>query len=306
MTFSLSTHWNAERHDDGEAMLAEAAALGFDRVELGYTLRPYLVPGVRRAVESGTMRVTTVHNFCPVPASATRGHPELYTLGSLNQAEHEAAVRGTAATIRFAAELGANVVVSHCGNIDISPISPKLVRLCFDGKRYTNGYERLKHKLMIRRERRAGGQFDNLCRGIEALLPVLDDSGVRLGLENLPTYEALPTEDELVRLFDRFGNQHICYWHDIGHGQIRENLGFSNQGRVLQVLGPALGGMHVHDVIGPAGDHVMPPSGTVDFRALRAVAAAAEHRVLEPGPRIAPDAVAQGLSWLRREWGETA
>jgi GDPmannose 4,6-dehydratase len=58
---------------------------------------------------------------------------------------------------------------------------------------------------------------------------------VVLGIENLPTWEAMPTELEFEAIFRRFGDRHIRYWHDLGHGQIRQNMGFINHERWLDM-----------------------------------------------------------------------
>jgi hypothetical protein len=47
-----------------------------------------------------------VHNFCPVPIGAPRGHPEIWTLAARDERERESAMHHTGRTIRFAAEVG--------------------------------------------------------------------------------------------------------------------------------------------------------------------------------------------------------
>ncbi len=237
-----------------------------------------------------------------MPAIAPRGHPELFTLASSDWRVRQSALTYTAQTIRFAGEFGAKVVIIHCGNVEMRGMSHKLRKLCDNGQRYSNRFERAKMKLVTKREKVVAPQLDNLVAGLERLVPVLEETGIRLGLENLPTWEAIPTETECIRILDKLGTEHFCYWHDIGHGQIRENLGFINHVTELRRLQPYLGGMHVHDVTAITCDHQMPPAGNVDFRALRAFAAGDMLRVLEPSPRLAAVDVARGLQVLREQW----
>ena len=86
---SLSTRWNAGRHQSGQALIEEILELGLGIVELGYDLRAELIPGVKAMVASGAVRVDSVHNFCPVPIGAPRPHPELYTPASPDRRERE-------------------------------------------------------------------------------------------------------------------------------------------------------------------------------------------------------------------------
>ena len=284
-------------------MIEEILGLGFKRVELGYDLRLELVPGVKAMVAQGAVKVDSLHNICPVPMGAARGHPEIYTLGSVDARERAQAVQSTTQTIRFAAEVGARVVVTHAGNVDMPHYSRDLFDLALAGQTYSPRFEKLKIKLMEQREKHAPRQIDLLCQGLEKLLPILQETKVQLAIENLPTWEALPTEIELESIFRRFGNQHLRYWHDLGHGQIRQNLGFINHERWLERLQPHLAGMHVHDVAPPATDHVMPPRGHIDFSRFQRFGVSDIIRVVEPSSRTPASEVAEGLAHLTKVWG---
>ena len=303
MEFSLSTHWNAARHAQGERLVEEILALGFRRIELGYDLRLELVPGVQAMVRRGAVQVDSVHNFCPVPMGATRGHPELWTLAARDERERESAIHHTTRTIQFAAEIGARVVVTHAGNVEMPMISPQLFDLCIAQQQYSPAYERLSLKLQEQRDRKAPRQFELLLRSLERLIPVLDATGVTLALENLPTWEAFPTEIEFEEIKRRLPTPRLRYWHDIGHGQIRQNIGFINHERWLERLQPHLAGMHVHDVLPPATDHVMPPRGQIDFSRFQRFATSDIVRVIEPSSRTPAAEVAEALTFLQRTWG---
>ncbi len=304
MPFAISTHWNAGRHDRGEEMLDEILVLGIDRVELGYNLHAYHVPGVRRYVADGTIRVTSVHNYCPVPVKAAVGHPELYTLADPRESVRNDAVEHTTATIRFAAEVGATVVVMHGGNVRMRAYHRKLQHLYRAHKRWTDRYERLKYKASLAREKKARRELDYLYRGLERLLPVLDQANMLLALENLPHLEAMPNELELPPLLRAFAGSRIRCWHDTGHGQIREQLGYANHLASFEQNLDRLAGMHVHDVRPPLQDHAMPPDGQVDFQAFAGAVAAHPDLplVLEPAPGLPPDQLVRGLNYLRRAW----
>jgi sugar phosphate isomerase/epimerase len=303
MEFALSTHWNAGRHGSGETMVEEILNLGFRRLELGYDLRLELVPGVQAMIRNGSVKVDSVHNFCPVPMGATRGHPEIWTLAARDDRERESAIHHTLRTIRFAAEIGARVVVTHSGNVEMPMISTQLFDLCIAQQQFSPRYEKLRLKLQEQRDRKAPRQFELLLKSLERLLPVLEETGVLLGIENLPTWEAFPTEVEFEQIVARFGAKHIRYWHDIGHGQIRQNIGFINHERWLERLTPYLAGMHVHDVAPPATDHVMPPRGHIDFSRFQRFAVSDMVRVIEPSSRTPAAEVAEGLAYLQKTWG---
>ncbi|NCC49589.1 MAG: sugar phosphate isomerase/epimerase [Spartobacteria bacterium] len=302
MHFALTTRWNAGRHSSGEAIIEEILDLGFDRVELGYDLRIDLVPGVQAMVRNGCITVDTVHNFCPVPVGAPRGHPEIYTLSDPDRRTRASAVEHTGRTIRFAAEIGAKAVVLHAGNVDMPRMTDRLVALYQEGKLYTPAYERTKLKLQMKREKKVRKQLPHLYASLEQLLPVLEECRVRLGIENLPTWEAIPTEVEIEQLLKHFNSDYLGYWHDIGHAQVRENLGMINHERWLERLQPWLVGMHIHDVQPPVFDHLMPPNGKVDFDRLKRFAQLDIFRVFEPITMEEPNAIARAKQFIEDKW----
>lgn len=304
MNFSLSTRWNAYRHEDGEALVDEIRELGFDSIELGYDLRQTLVEGVKERLASGQITCSSVHNYCPVPVGALQGHPELFSLSSLEDRERKSAVRHTSRTIEFAAEVGARAVVSHVGNVRTRRRTRKLIALSEDGKQHTPKYKKLKTKLLMERSKKAQPYLDRLRLSLEELIPVLEKAGVPLGIENLPSWEAIPTESELEMLLTEFNSPWIRYWHDMGHGQVRHNLGLTSHLRWADKLAPFLVGMHLHDCKPPAGDHIMPPHGNIPFSDFRNAANHAKVWVLEPCPGTPAEYVIGGREHLQSAWSD--
>ena len=302
---ALSTRWNAGRHRSGEAMIEEILALGLGQVELGYDLRAERIPGVQAMVASRAVRVGSVHNFCPIPVGAPRPHPELYTPASPDRREREFAVSHISKTLRFAAEVGARVVVCHSGNVDMPKYSFDLLRMASRGEQFGEAYEALKLKAQLARDKKAPRQIGFLLESLDALLPVVQETGVKLALENLPTWEAIPSELEGEQLMKRLHGSGIRLWWDIGHAQIRENLGFINSSRWLRRLSPYIAGMHIHDVEPPGQDHLMPPRGRVDFQALSDFARMDMVRVLEPAPDTEACQIACAIDHLRQAWNLT-
>lgn len=271
MRFAVSTRWNTRRHRDGGALIEEIRSAGFDAIELGFDLTRDLVPGIEAAVSAGDIRVVSVHNYCPVPMGAARGHPELYTLADPDPRIRARAVRHTAETVRFAAGMGARIVVVHAGYVRLWRGTPRLYRLWAGDGVESRAFARARERLDRARERKAPRSLDWIRVGLEALLPVLEETGVRIGLENLPFWEAVPSETETASLVSEFGADRIGYWHDVGHGHLREGLGFTQHARLLERLRGVTLGLHVHDARMPNEDHLLPFEGEVDFFALAPV-----------------------------------
>jgi sugar phosphate isomerase/epimerase len=306
MIFALSTRWNAFRHAAGESLVDEILALGFDRVELGYDFRMDLLPGLLTRLKQGAVRVGSLHAPCPIPLGLPAGHPEYYTLAETDETERTVAVRLVRDTLRMAAELGARAVVVHAGNVKMPHYSYKILDL-MNGRHPERWYNRWRlgrwrGKLELGRLRLAPAHLNALYRSLDELLPELDALGVVLAIENLPTWESVPTEAELGSLLDRYPTPLLGAWYDLGHGVTRERLGFSNPVRWLDKLAPRLAGMHIHDVDPKNNDHLAPGMGSQDFKPFRKWAERDILRVIEVRPGLPPDALKAGLSRLREAW----
>ena len=305
MKFAISTRWNASRHEDGEALVDEILEAGADQIELGYDTRVELLPGITKALQEDRISVSSVHNYCPVPLGASKGHPELWTFASPQTKTHELAVQHTLRTMQFAQEIGAGIIVIHCGYARVGRIgSADLMDLIDRNLQNSDSYERKYTKFLKKRAKAHRKPLDQIRRALEYLLPIADGLGVQLGLENLPTLEAVPNEEEMGLLLKEFQSPSLKYWHDIGHAQIRENLGYIDHLEVLENMRPALGGMHLHDVANRLQDHVMPPDGELGLQRYKPYAHDGIPLVVEPSPRATFEDVSTGLAWIKHWWDE--
>jgi len=284
-------------------MIEEILGLGFDHVELGYDLAVPLVPGVRKMVEQKAVFVDSLHNYCPVPMSAPRPHPELFLLSSMDRSEREMAVANTLKTINFAAEIGAKCVNFHAGYVDMPKFTPELIALHEEGAQYSEKYDKLKIKMLMQRDKKAQKHIDGLCWGLETLLPELEKTKVALAVEILPFWESIPCETEMEEIGKKFNSPLIRYWHDMGHSQIRENLNLISHKHWLERLSPFLAGMHVHDVMPPAHDHLMPPKGKMNFESFKKFIRPDILLVMEPSPNVSESDIREGVRIIAAAWG---
>lgn len=285
-------------------MVDEILALGFDSIELDYGFRRELAEGVQRRVEARAVRVCSVHSFCPVPMGVSRGHPELWTLAHGDPMIRKKAVEQLRITAEFAASMGAETMVVHGGSVDMRALTPRLIRLMEQGREGSWWWNWSWNALERRRTRAAPAALRRLRGGLDALLPALEKCRVRLALENLPYLEAVPSEHETLELLRAYDSPWLGAWHDFGHGQIRENLGFANPARMLELQSPYLAGFHVHDVIAPATDHQPPGKGMVDFERFSNLVREQRKlpRVFEPLRDAPAEDLRAGLTLLKKIW----
>lgn len=307
MKIALSTNWCNRRLESGEAIVDEALSLGFDALELGFRTTPEQVPGFKARLDE--MPVGSVHAFCPVPLSAPQGHPELFTLASFDEGARALARAHISNNIRFAADIGADAVVLHAGRvmfsglfrINDSEVLRKTLSNCGNDVNAA-AYRRTLARAKALREARGLKLLGLFKKELSILVPILQEKGVTLALENLPYYEGFPNEDEMARLLAEFEGAPVKAWFDTGHDRVRKMHGWVAQKTALDLMDSPFAGMHLNDVKDYFDDHLPPGEGNVDFAALKHCAEKVAHVVVEPSAAVKRENLAAGLKHIRSLW----
>jgi sugar phosphate isomerase/epimerase len=302
--YSFSTCWNSRRHTDGRAMLHEIRDLGFDHAELSHGIRISLVSGILAAVDAGEMKISSLHNFCPLPVGVEKSSPNLYEFSAESPRDRELAIKHTLKTVEFAARVKAPLVVLHLGGMDLKDYTGKLGGMLERGERNSPKYEKLLAEAAKSREAKKEKFFAHACETLRQILPAAEKSGVRLGIENREALEELPLESDFKLFLAEFRSPNIVYWHDTGHAQIKENLGFIRHAEFLGSLAGRLAGFHIHDVHFPTRDHLPPGYGAVEFSALKPFVKPEHAKVFELSPNVPVEAVQRGIAHLKKIWGD--
>jgi sugar phosphate isomerase/epimerase len=302
---SFSTCWNSKRQTAGDAMLREIKTkLGFDLIELDRCVRTSLMPGIQKMLDAGEIRVNSLHNFCPLSAESRTSLPDCYKFSAASIEERERAVTQAFQAIDLARQLNAPFVVLHLGRITMSPITDRLIAMAKAGKYLSREYVRIKISAVQKREKIAP---ECLKRVKNCLLRVLDyaaPKNVKIGLEARRDYEQIPSERELSQLLEEMNSPHLGYWHDFGHSQVKENLGFIDHAEWLRAIGPRAFGCHVQDCFWPAREGQLPFTGSVDFKKLVPLLPTNCLFVWEMNPNTTADAIRQSVHMWKERFGE--
>jgi len=278
--------------------------LGFELIELGHGIRLSLVPGIQKMLDAGEVRFSSLHNFCPLPVEVMTAWPDCYQFSPVSAEERERAVRQTFQTIDLAERVGAPFVVMHLGRVNMRPITDSLIRMSKAGKHLSRKYVRAKLKAVETRERRAPAYLQRAKDCLRRIVEHAASKNVRIALESRCGYEEIPSERELTALLDEFNSGQVGYWHDFGHSQIKENLGFIDHIEWLGTVGSRALGCHVQDCIWPARDHEPPFTGGIDFEKLVPLLPTNCLFVWEMSPNKTADAIRQSLRTWKERFGE--
>jgi sugar phosphate isomerase/epimerase len=284
-------------------MLREIRDLGFDHAELSHGIRVSLMPGIIEAVDAGEIKISSLHNFCPLPMGVTHAAPNLYEFSDERPRQRELAIKHTLKTFEFAARVKAPVVVLHLGSIEMKDYTGKLSEMLERGQKGLPKYENLCAEISKTLEAKKTKFVERTNDTLRKLLPEAEKRGLKLGCENRQALEEIPLDVDFKFFFREFESPNIVYWHDCGHAQIKENLGFIHHALHLESLAARLAGFHVHDVQFPARDHCAPGTGMIDFAALKPFVKPGHIKVFELSPSLPVEAVKCGIAHLKLIWG---
>lgn len=297
---AFSTCWNSERATSGEQMLEEILELGFEQIELGHGIRASLLPGILQYVEAGKIRITSLHNFCPLPVEVQKPSPNCYEFTSHRAQDRERAHRLTKQTIDYAAKLGAATVVLHLGSVKTLHTTRELNALIREGKYLTKEYARRKLAGVQAREHASPRYMGRVYEYLAPLIEYATAKDIQLGVENRDRYEEIPSERELPGLFERFSSPYLGYWHDFGHAQVKDNLSLLDHRNWLRQIGSKAIGCHLHDALWPNRDHLPPFEGEIRYEQLVPLLPSSCPFVLEMNPRASAESIRRGADrWQR-------
>jgi len=264
---AVSTAWNYDPAKSGRKILEEIRELGAAAVELGYRLSARQLDEAVQALPELGLKVSSVHNFCPIPGDGPSDrHPSnYYRLSAQDEQERCKAVLWTKVCVDTACRVGARVVVIHAGIIamDNDP-SIELVRLCKQGKSSLPDIQSALRKVLDIRLQARGPYLDAVRRSLREVMPYAREKNIIIGLETRYYPTEIPNGEEIGELLAEFGKQGMMYWHDFGHAEVNDRLGIMTHRDYLERYQDRLIGYHIHGVAG-IKDHLAPFTGDFDL-----------------------------------------
>jgi sugar phosphate isomerase/epimerase len=292
---ALSTMWGIGRFPNLADFFQSGQAIGFTRFELNHAVDSQMLKGLD--LKNG-YRIASLHEPCPADVSTGTLKQRNWLISAPDESDRQTGVIAVQHSIDLARELGAAIVIVHPGRVDVDPApEARLYQLYRKGECGSPEYAELKQKLIQARAEQAEVNLNSVRRSLLELAEYADRLGIRLGLENRFHYHEIPLPDELEDLLSLDNGQVIGYWHDAGHAQVLENLGFARHAEWLERFSSRITGTHLHDVIG-IGDHRAAGTGNMDWDMVARALPSEALRTCEFQNDNSPDQVASGVRWL--------
>jgi sugar phosphate isomerase/epimerase len=300
---SISTSYLVTANASGADIVRRLEALDISEVELSYRIDEDCFYGIRKALNRSRLRVSSVHNFFPVPLSIpnAKGSGDVFLLSHPAGEERCKAVQWTKRSIEAACAVSAKAVVLHCGRIEMDAEYERLYAFFKKGEIASPPVQNFIHQKLTERETEKSAYLDSVLRSLEDLIPTAEQNDIILGLENRYHYHELPGPDEFEIIFEKFAGAPIGYWHDLGHAHAQESLGIIQVDELLRRYHNHLVGVHLHDARG-LDDHIPPGKGEIDFKKIANAKWIGDDtlKVIELKPGTPDSEVAAGIRHLKR------
>jgi len=251
--------WVKDRFSHMAGFAAKAKELGFTHIEANASISPQMLSELIEAA----VPISSIHSPCPSILSS-RGIPiSCLSLSSLDESERMEAVSFTKQTIDLTASVNARAVVLHMGEVPIDlSLQDRLYKLCDESHTQTKEYSQAKEALVYQRISQALPYLGAARKSLKELSEYSRQKGIMLGLETRFHLHEIPNMDEMAELLNEVSESLVGYWHDVGHAEVQQQLGFSLHEEWLSRF--RVVGIHLHDILG-ISDHHAPGKGDMNW-----------------------------------------
>jgi len=301
---AISTMWNFRKAHSGEELIDQLRELGFSRVELNYQVRTEWLSGIRRRINEGTIKVSSVHNVFPKTLDK-QFDTDSVMLGYEDESLRQQAVELAKGSIEWACVLGAGAVVFHPTEVPLDPqeFDVPLKKLIAAHQQDTEEYRALHAKMLAARQSQP--YIDRMMKSIDELANyvVRYDLPVKLGMENRAMCHQCPIYSEFDMIADRFAGGPVGIWLDTGHAIMMEEMGLQ-QLPLSAKAADMIVGMHIHDAV-DALDHYAPCTLDGDVLApYREYIVNSPIKVLELSGRLSAEEIVTGTDRFVERYGK--
>jgi len=258
---SLSTMWAKDRFSHMAEFAAKLRELGFTHVEPNRLVSPRMLAEL---LKTG-IPISSIHSPCPTVLSSKGTDVDRLSLSSLDMSERVEAVSFAKKTIDLAASVNARAIILHMGEVPIDlSLQDRLHKLNDAGHAQTKEYRQIKDRLVHQRASLAQPYVNAAKRSLQDLTEYSRQKGIMLGLETRFHFNEMPNTDEMTELLGEVPEPLAGYWHDTGHAEVQEQLGFAFHEEWLSRFRDRMIGIHLHDIRG-ISDHHAPGKGNMNW-----------------------------------------
>lgn len=276
---SLSTMWLKDRYDIIDNFIADTDVWGFTHIEANSTISKHMLDELALS----SFPVSSLHCPCPYHLTSAGFPVSDLSLSSIDESERSEVIYFAKKTIERASDIGAQAIVVHLGEIavDVS-LQDTMYSMCYEGRINSTEYRHIQDQLTAERSSASAKYVNAAEKSLKELSRYAGQWNILLGIETRYYFHQIPDIHEMERLLYEVQDNHVGYWHDTGHAEIQQKLGFTSHEDWLVRFNNRSVGTHIHDVNGMT-DHYCPETGTIQWSALSGHLAKIPIKVCEIG-----------------------
>lgn len=277
--------------------MEKARQLGFTHIEPNAFVTPAML---RDLLETG-VPISSIHSPCPAVLSHAGAPVIKLSLSSLDEIERTEAISFAKKTIDIAAVVHARAIVLHMGEVPIDlNLQNRLYGLDDGTYAQAREYQQAKERLFRQRCSLAPPYVDAARKSLRDLSLYSQGKGIMLGLETRLHLSEIPNIDEMSELLEGASQDLAGYWHDVGHAEVQQRLGFSCHEEWLSRFRGRMVGVHLHD-IRALSDHQAPGTGDMNWGMIARYLPQGIVRVCEIGEWNGEDQMRPVIDLLRQK-----
>jgi sugar phosphate isomerase/epimerase len=291
---SISTMWAIKNFPDLNDFFIISKRMGFQKIELNHQVDSAMLA----KVSLDHYQFSSIHEPCPADIPTRALVDRDWLISSNNEIFRWQGAEAVKKSIQLAYQLGAPVVVIHCGNVSSDMTYENHLRNLYKaGQTQSDEYQDTKSLIIQSRMEQVGPRLQAVKKSLSDLIEFAIKYNVKLGLENRYHYMDIPMLDEMEELLQLADSSMLGFVYDVGHAQALDHLGFFPYENWLERYSARILGSHLHDVVGLT-DHYAPGIGEIDFNKISPYLPDDSFRTLELLPFNTPSQVKQSISLL--------
>lgn len=280
--------------------------MGFEYVELSHGIQISLIPGIFKSLAENLIRVSSCHNFCPLPPHVTLAAPNIYQPSSPDSRELDLWVRHTMRSVDTTFQVGADRLVTHMGSLFFFWRNPaKKLKLMLKEQmtpeelQQNKAFVSARKKLLATMRKVSPQHLARIRHCLEKVQEHALEKGVTLCAENREGLLELPLDAETGEFCEATADLNMVkLWHDTGHAKLKERMGFLDHASYLAEHHQNIVGFHLHDTTPEGRDHQALGDGYIDFDMVKKYFRSDQVFVLELSPKLKKAQVMQSKECL--------
>lgn len=276
----------------------ELSKTGLYGLELEYRISQEMYQEIKPALKKSVFKVLSIHNFFPVPdiIPADQGSGDAFRFSSEDEDERKKGIEYTKKTLQIAHDLEVSTVILHLGKVPIKTDVKKLFELYDSKKIHKSEGKNLIEKIKKEREDKRQKPLDNVLFCLEKLHTEAERLNVYIGIENRYFPNEIPDFEEIGIIMKEFKGGRIRYWHDVGHAQVQELMGFEVKNRLIETYSKEMIGIHLHGAL-DYKDHLA-PNESIDFSLINNYLKSETIKIIEVHSKVQLEELKEGVNYL--------